>query len=51
MVLVSEIPNISEKLEIGKGRIIKEGKQVAILNFGARLNECLIACENLKKGY
>ena len=44
-----EIPNISEKLEIGKGRIIKEGKQVAILNFGARLNECLIACENLKK--
>ncbi len=44
-----KIPNISEKLEIGKGRIIKEGKQVAILNFGARLNECLIACENLKK--
>ena len=44
-----ELPNISEKLEIGKGRIIKEGKQVAILNFGARLNECLIACENLKK--
>ncbi len=44
-----ELPNINEKLEIGKGRIIKEGKQVAILNFGARLNECLIACENLKK--
>jgi len=44
-----ELPNISEKLEIGKGRIIKEGKQVAILNFGARLNECLIVCENLKK--
>ncbi len=44
-----ELPNISEKLEIGKGRIIKEGKQVAILNFGARLKECLIACDNLKK--
>ena len=44
-----ELPNISEKIEIGKGRIIKEGKQIAILNFGARLNECLIACENLKK--
>ncbi len=44
-----ELPNISEKLEIGKGRIIKEGKQIAILNFGARLKECLIACENLKK--
>ena len=44
-----DLPNISEKIEIGKGRIIKEGKQIAILNFGARLNECLIACENLKK--
>jgi 1-deoxy-D-xylulose-5-phosphate synthase len=44
-----ELPNISEKLEIGKGRIIKEGKKVAVLNFGARLNECLIAFENLKK--
>ncbi len=44
-----ELPAINEKLEIGKGRIIKEGKQVAILNFGARLNECLIACESLKK--
>ena len=44
-----ELPNISEKIEIGKGRIIKDGKQIAILNFGARLNECLIACENLKK--
>ena len=44
-----ELPNISEKLEIGKGRIIREGKKVAILNFGGRLNECLIACENLKK--
>ena len=46
-----ELPNISEKIEIGKGRIIKEGKKVAIINFGARLNECLFARENLlKKG-
>jgi len=45
------LPNIDEKIQIGKGRIIKEGKKVAILNFGARLNECLIARENLiKKG-
>jgi len=43
------LPNIYEKLEIGKGRIIKEGKKVALLNFGARLNECLIAQENLSK--
>ncbi len=46
-----DLPNTSERLEIGKGRIIKEGKNVAIINFGARLNECLIARENLlKKG-
>ena len=43
------IPSIHEKLEIGKGRIIKEGKKIAILNFGARLNECLIAYEELSK--
>ena len=46
-----ELPNLNEKLEIGKGRIIKEGKNVAVINFGARLNECLIARENLiRKG-
>ena len=46
-----ELPNINEKLEIGKGRVIKEGKNVALINFGSRLNECLIARENLlKKG-
>ena len=44
-----ELPTINEKLEIGKGKIIKEGKKVAVINFGARLNECLIASENLKK--
>jgi len=44
-----ELPSIEEKLEIGKGKIILEGKKLAILNFGARLNECLNAAENLKK--
>ena len=44
-----DLPPITEKLEIGKGRVITEGKKVAILNFGARLNECLIAKENLSK--
>ena len=43
------LPSIDEKLEIGKGRVIKEGKKIAIINFGARLNECLIAEENLSK--
>ncbi len=44
-----ELPTINEKLEIGRGRIIKEGNKVAILNFGARLKECLLSCENLSK--
>ena len=43
------LPDITEKLVIGKGRIIREGKKVAMLNFGTRLKECLIAEENLKK--
>ena len=44
-----ELPSLDEKLKIGKGRIIKEGKNVVLINFGARLRECLIAEENLKK--
>jgi 1-deoxy-D-xylulose-5-phosphate synthase len=45
------LPAITEILEIGKGRVIKEGKKVAILNFGARLEECKKASELLlKKG-
>ena len=46
---LTNLPLITEKLEIGKGRVITEGKKAAILNFGARLNECLIAKENLSK--
>jgi 1-deoxy-D-xylulose-5-phosphate synthase len=42
-----ELPGINETLEIGKGRIIQRGKQVAILNFGARLEECKRASEIL----
>jgi 1-deoxy-D-xylulose-5-phosphate synthase len=44
-----ELPGINETLEIGKGRVIREGKQVAILNFGARLEECKIAANELSK--
>jgi len=43
------LPEINEILEIGKGKIILEGKNLAILNFGARLNECKKASEILKK--
>ncbi len=45
----ADLPDIDEKIEIGKGRLILEGKKVAIINFGARLNECLLANEILKK--
>jgi 1-deoxy-D-xylulose-5-phosphate synthase len=44
-----KLPSINETIEIGKGRIIKEGKKVAILNFGTRLDECKKASELLSK--
>src|ERR1700726_4936980 len=34
-------------LEIGKGRILREGTKVALLSFGARLGECLKAADEL----
>ena len=47
-----KIPDIQETLEIGKGKIIKQGKTIAIINFGARLQECLKASNSLdQKGY
>ena len=42
-----ERPPIGTPLEIGKGRIVREGTSIAILNFGARLQECLLAAEKL----
>jgi 1-deoxy-D-xylulose-5-phosphate synthase len=44
-----ELPNLDEVLEIGKGKIISEGKKVAILNLGTRLQQCLEAKEILSK--
>ncbi len=44
-----QLPDISDKIQIGKAKVVREGKKVAILSFGARLNECLIAEENLRK--
>ncbi len=43
-----DIPAQAAPLEIGKGRIIKEGARVAILSFGTRLSEVMRACENLE---
>ena len=42
-----ELPNINETLEIGKGKIVRKGKQAAILCLGARLEECKKAAEDL----
>ena len=42
-----ELPNINEILEIGKGKIVRKGKQAAILCLGARLEECKNAAEIL----
>ena len=44
-----ELPSTNEVLEIGKGRIIKDGKKVALLNFGTRLEECKKASDKLSK--
>jgi 1-deoxy-D-xylulose-5-phosphate synthase len=42
-----ELPATPEPLEIGKGRVIREGSAVALLSFGARLGECLAAADQL----
>ncbi len=44
-----ELPDINKKIDIGKGRVIREGKKVALVSFGNRLKECLLAEEGLKK--
>ena len=41
------IPAEPERLEIGKGRIVREGRQVAILSLGTRLEEALKAADQL----
>ncbi|MEM7526620.1 MAG: 1-deoxy-D-xylulose-5-phosphate synthase [Pseudomonadota bacterium] len=42
-----EMPAEGIPIEIGKGRIVKEGTKIALLSFGARLKECLKAAEEL----
>ena len=43
-----DMPERGEPIEIGKGRMIREGNRVAILSFGTRLSEVLRACEALE---
>ena len=41
------MPKEGIPLEIGKGRILREGTKIALLSFGARLAECLNAADEL----
>ena len=41
------LPREGKPLEIGKGRILREGSKVALLSFGGRLAECLKAADEL----
>jgi len=41
------LPERGRPMEIGKGRILREGTAVGILSFGARLPECLKAADEL----
>jgi 1-deoxy-D-xylulose-5-phosphate synthase len=42
------LPEVPVKLEIGKGRVVREGTKVAILSLGARLAEALKAADTLE---
>jgi len=42
-----EMPEVGVPLPIGKGRMIRQGKQVALLSFGTRLAECEKAADEL----
>ncbi len=42
------LPETPELLEIGKGRVVREGKKIAILSLGTRLEEALKAAEVLE---
>jgi 1-deoxy-D-xylulose-5-phosphate synthase len=41
------LPAEGKPLEIGKGRIVREGSKIALFSFGARLGECLKAADEL----
>ena len=42
------IPDVPQVLEIGKGRIVREGSRIAILSYGTRLAECMTAADQLE---
>jgi 1-deoxy-D-xylulose-5-phosphate synthase len=42
-----DMPEEGQPLEIGKGRILREGTSIAILNLGGRMREAMQACDDL----
>ena len=42
-----ELPQRGQVLEIGRGRVLREGSKVALLSFGGRLAQCLLAADEL----
>ena len=42
-----KMPDEGKPLEIGKGRILREGTKIALFSYGARLGECLKAADEL----
>jgi 1-deoxy-D-xylulose-5-phosphate synthase len=42
------LPDVPEQLEIGKGRIVRQGKKIAILSLGTRLEEAMKAADALE---
>ncbi|MGF1446045.1 MAG: 1-deoxy-D-xylulose-5-phosphate synthase [Pikeienuella sp.] len=43
-----EMPERGTALELGKGRVVREGSKIALLSLGTRLGECLKAAEELE---
>ncbi len=42
-----DLPAVGIPLEIGRGRVVREGSKIALLSFGTRLGECLKAADQL----
>ena len=42
------LPELGVPMAIGRGRILREGSRLAILSYGSRLSECLLAAERLE---
>lgn len=43
-----DIPDTPAPLEIGRGRIVRQGRDVAVLSYGGRLQDCLEAAKDLE---